>query len=130
MEELLYSDFSCVNRKLDLVFVGVQTPKEKAQMVKCLSIVQETRIRLLGREDPLEKAMETHSSTLKRISASVKIACQLKQPNNSKPLARFHLLFRQVCRGQTCRMGERRSTFVLIGLVGKKKESIFGFGSS
>ena len=66
----------------------------------------------------------------KRISASVKIACQLKQPNNSKPLARFHLLFRQVCRGQTCRMGERRSTFVLIGLVGKKKESIFGFGSS
>ena len=64
MEELLYSDFSCVNRKLDLVFVGVQTPKEKAQMVKCLSTVQETRIRLLGREDPLEKAMETHSSTL------------------------------------------------------------------
>ena len=65
--------------------------------------------------------MDVVFRTKKRISASVKIACQLKQPNNSKPLARFHLLFRQVCRGQTCRMGERRSTFVLIGLVGKKK---------
>ena len=35
-----------------------------AQRVKCLPVMQETRVRSLGREDPLEKEMETHSSTL------------------------------------------------------------------
>ena len=35
-----------------------------AQMVKCLPAVPETRVRSLGREDPLERAMATHSSTL------------------------------------------------------------------
>ena len=35
-----------------------------AQMVKRLPIMQETRVRSLGREDPLEKEMATHSSTL------------------------------------------------------------------
>ena len=35
-----------------------------AQMVKRLSAMQETRVRSLGREDPLEKEMATHSSTL------------------------------------------------------------------
>ena len=35
-----------------------------AQMVKRLSAVQETRVRSLGREDPLEKEMAAHSSTL------------------------------------------------------------------
>ena len=35
-----------------------------AQMVKCLLTVQETWVQSLGREDPLEKEMETHSSTL------------------------------------------------------------------
>ena len=33
-------------------------------MVKRLPIMQETRVRSLGREDPLEKEMATHSSTL------------------------------------------------------------------
>ena len=33
-------------------------------MVKCLSTVQEIRVQSLGREDPLEKAMATHSSIL------------------------------------------------------------------
>ena len=33
-------------------------------MVKRLSATQETWVRSLGREDPLEKEMETHSSTL------------------------------------------------------------------
>ena len=31
-------------------------------MVKCLSAMQETWVRSLGREDPLEKEMATHSS--------------------------------------------------------------------
>ena len=35
-----------------------------AQMVKNLSAVQETRIRSLGGEDPLEKEMAAHSSIL------------------------------------------------------------------
>ena len=35
-----------------------------AQMVKCLPIRQETWVRSLGREDPLEKEMATHSSIL------------------------------------------------------------------
>ena len=35
-----------------------------ARMVKNLPAVQETRIRSLGQEDPLEKGMATHSSIL------------------------------------------------------------------
>ena len=35
-----------------------------AQMVKHLPAVQETRVRSLGQEDPLEKEMATHSSIL------------------------------------------------------------------
>ena len=35
-----------------------------AQKVKCLLAMQETRVRSLGWEDPLEKEIATHSSTL------------------------------------------------------------------
>ena len=35
-----------------------------AQTVKCLPTMWETWVRSLGREDPLEKEMATHSSTL------------------------------------------------------------------
>ena len=35
-----------------------------AQRLKCLPAMQETRDRSLGREDPLEKEMATHSSIL------------------------------------------------------------------
>ena len=35
-----------------------------AQMVKSLSAVQETQVRSLGWEDPLEKEMTPHSSIL------------------------------------------------------------------
>ena len=35
-----------------------------AQMVNHLPTMQETRVRSLGWEDPLEKEMATHSSTL------------------------------------------------------------------
>ena len=35
-----------------------------AQMVKNLPVMQETQVRSLGREDPLEKEMATHSSIL------------------------------------------------------------------
>ena len=35
-----------------------------AQMAKNLPIMQETQVQSLGREDPLEKKMATHSSTI------------------------------------------------------------------
>ena len=35
-----------------------------AQMVKNLSALQETQVRSLGQEDPLEKGMATHSRIL------------------------------------------------------------------
>ena len=35
-----------------------------AQMVKCLLEIRETQVRSMSREDPLEKAMAPHSSTL------------------------------------------------------------------
>ena len=44
--------------------VIVLWPSLVAQTVKCLPTVQETRVRSLGREDPLEKEMATHSSIL------------------------------------------------------------------
>ena len=37
-----------------------------AQVVKNLSVMQETRVQDLGREDPLEQGMATHSSNLAR----------------------------------------------------------------
>ena len=38
-------------------------PSLVAQIVKPLPAMQETRVQSLGREDPLEKEMATHSST-------------------------------------------------------------------
>ena len=35
-----------------------------AQKLKCLLVMWETQVQSLGREDPLEKEMATHSSTL------------------------------------------------------------------
>ena len=35
-----------------------------AQMIKNLPVIEETLVRSLGREDPLEKGMATHSSIL------------------------------------------------------------------
>ena len=35
-----------------------------AQMVKCLSTMRETWVRSLGQEDPLDKDMAIHSSTI------------------------------------------------------------------
>ena len=40
------------------------TIRQVAQMVKCLPAMQKTWVRSLGQEDPLEKEMATHSSTL------------------------------------------------------------------
>ena len=47
-----------------LVSASVLPTSLVAQVVKHLPIVRETQVRFLGWEDPLEKAMATHSSTL------------------------------------------------------------------
>ena len=44
--------------------VGFLQSSLVTQMVKHLSTMQETWVRSLGQEDPLEKEMVTHSSTL------------------------------------------------------------------
>ena len=43
---------------------GVRVASLVAQMVKRLPAMGETWVRFLGQEDPLEKEMEIHSSTL------------------------------------------------------------------
>ena len=49
---------------MDLHQPAVNGASLVAQTVKRLPTMQETRVRSLGREDPLEKEMATHSSTL------------------------------------------------------------------
>ena len=44
--------------------VGPVVASLVAQMVKCLPAIWETQVRSLGEEDPLEKEMAIHSSTL------------------------------------------------------------------
>ena len=46
------------------MYLGTHGASLVAQMVKHLPVVQETRVRSLGWEDPLEKEMVTHSSIL------------------------------------------------------------------
>ena len=55
----VYLDISC-----DLKISLKDWTSLVAQMVKRLSTMQETRVRSQGREDPLEKEMEIHSSTI------------------------------------------------------------------
>ena len=45
-------------------FTDLLVDKMVAQMVKNVPAMQETRVESLGREDPLEKGMATHSSIL------------------------------------------------------------------
>ena len=46
------------------VYLGNRGISLVAQRVKRLPTIQETRVQYLGRDDPLEKEMATHSSTL------------------------------------------------------------------
>ena len=58
----LFSD-SCI-RSLWNYYLPITLFSLVAQLVKNLPAVQETRVRLLGWEDPLEKEMAAHSSVL------------------------------------------------------------------
>ena len=59
---------SLQSKGLSRVFSNTTVQKHRffgvAQMVKCLPTMQETQVQSLGWEDPLEKEMATHSSTL------------------------------------------------------------------
>ena len=50
----------------DCRFLPLASLSLVAQTVKDLLAIQETQVRSLGREDPLEKEMATHSSILAR----------------------------------------------------------------
>ena len=60
-----YIRFSCIifNYISSIILVSVGASLV-AQMVKCLPAIWETQVQILGWEDPLEKEMATHSSTL------------------------------------------------------------------
>ena len=47
-------------------------------MVKCLSTMRETWVQSLGWEDPLEKEMATHSSTLAWKTSWMEEPCRLQ----------------------------------------------------
>ena len=51
-------------RILDWVVIPFSGASLVAQRLKHLPAMRETRVRSLGQEDPLEKEMATHSSTL------------------------------------------------------------------
>ena len=49
---------------LEWIAININTPSLVAQTVNHLPTMRENQVRSLGREDPLEKEMTTHSSTL------------------------------------------------------------------
>ena len=55
-----------------------------AQMVKCLSAMRETQVRSLGREDPLEKEMVNHSSTLAWKIPWIEEPCKLQSMGSQR----------------------------------------------
>ena len=55
-----------------------------AQMVKHLPTMQETQVRSLGWEDPLEKEMATHSSTLAWIIPWTEERCRLQSMGSQR----------------------------------------------
>ena len=58
------SFIKCIDSLIFLCTYTFQRTSLVAQKVKRLPAMQETWVRSLGREDPLEKEMATHSSTL------------------------------------------------------------------
>ena len=54
---------SVIHTYIHFIFLSIRTSLV-AQMVKCLPTMQKTQFRSLCQEDPLEKEMATHSSTL------------------------------------------------------------------
>ena len=68
-----------------------------AQMVKHLPTMWETQVRSLGWEDPLEKEMVTHSSTLSRIIPWTEEYCRLQPWGRKESDTAERLLFSSFC---------------------------------
>ena len=64
-----------------------------AQIVKHLPTMQETRVRSLGWEDPLEKEMATHSSTLAWKIPWIRGRLQSMEPQSGTRLSDFTSLY-------------------------------------
>ena len=60
-----------------------------AQTVKCLPTMRETWVRSLGREDPLEKEMPTHSSILAWKIPWTEDPCGLQSTGSQSPTGSF-----------------------------------------
>ena len=91
-----------------------------AQRGKCLPTMQETRVQSLGREDPLEKGMTTHSSTFawkipctekpgrlqsmgsQRVGHDRATSLSLFRGSRNIPISRFSELLRQPEDGIDC----------------------------
>ena len=67
-----------------LVELTAQTLSSVAQTVKRLPAMWETWVRSLGREDPLEKEMATHSSTLAWKIPWTEKPCKLQSPGSQR----------------------------------------------
>ena len=59
-------------------------PSLVAQMVKSLPIVWETQVQSLGRKDPLEKEMATHSSILAWKIPGTEEPCRLQSMGSQR----------------------------------------------
>ena len=68
-------------------------------MEKCLHTMQETQVRSLGWEDPLKKAMATHSSTLTWkipwMDECGRLQCMGSQKSDMTERLHFHLSFKK-----------------------------------
>ena len=60
----MYRVVDTTGKSLRLTKLGALIGAVIAQLVNHLPAMQETRVQFLGREDPLEKEMGTHSSIL------------------------------------------------------------------
>ena len=85
------------------LFTGQQWTSLVAQMVKRLSTMQETWVRSLGWEDPLEKEMATHSSTLAWKIPCTEEPCRLQSMWSQRvrhdwAMASYHMHICQVVR--------------------------------
>ena len=59
----MYLSWHCHSLPLQFLGFNIRTSLV-AQMVKCLSTMQETWVQFLGWEDPLDKEMAIHSSAI------------------------------------------------------------------
>ena len=99
-----------------------------AQMVKHLPAMPETRVRLLGQEDPLEKEMTIEvkwaleSITMNKASGGDGIPVELFQILEDKAVKELHSICQQIWKTQQRPQDWKRSVFIPIPKKGNAKE--------